>query len=268
LDDQVDKDNIENFPLARYASRFWTTHARFENASPRIKDGMACLFDADKPHFATWLWMYNEDRTGRSMFTKCPEKPEAVPLYYAVVLGFRDLAEHLIAEHPENMNATGGKQVTPMHVAAFAGHADIVSLLLEHGAHVDSWGKFDETPLHQASSNGRVKVGQCLLDRGADINARDDSGWTPLVYAAMEAQVEFARMLLKRGARVDVPENDSLLHRAVLVGNIQFVRLLLEHGADVNARDKDGETPSQIGSRYGKHEIVELLAKYGAKSVE
>jgi ankyrin repeat protein len=268
MDDQVDKDNIENFPLALYAARYWTTHARFESASPRIKDGMACLFDADKPQFATWLWLYNEDRTGRSMFSKRPEKPEADPLYYAAMLGFRDLAEHLIAEHPESINATGGRQVTPIHVAAAAGHADVVSLLLEHGADLDSRGKFDDTPLHQASSTGKVKCGQCLLDRGADINARDGDNWTPLVYAAMETQVEFARLLLKRGARVDVPEKDTPLHRAVLVGNIQIVRLLLEHGADVNAQDEEGDTPSRIASRFGKQEIVELLSEYGAKSVE
>jgi hypothetical protein len=74
LDDRVDRDNIENFPLARYAAQYWATHARFENASSRIKDGMECLFDADKPHFATWLWIYNEDRDGRSMSTMCPRE--------------------------------------------------------------------------------------------------------------------------------------------------------------------------------------------------
>ena len=110
LDDHVDRDNIENFPLARYAAQYWPTHARFENASSRIKDGMECLFDADKPHFATWLWIYNEIGDGRSMSTMSPEKPEAVPLYYAARLGFRDLAEHLIAKHPEHVNARGGRR--------------------------------------------------------------------------------------------------------------------------------------------------------------
>ena len=50
-------------------------------------------------------------------------------------------------------------------------------------------------------------------------------------------------------------------------GNIQLVRLLLEHGVDANARDEEGETPSQIGSMLGEHEIVELLSEYVAKSV-
>ena len=47
--------------------------------------------------------------------------------------------------------------------------------------------------------------------------------------------------------------------------NIRLVRLLLERGADVNARDDEGEIPSQ---RAKEHEVVELLFKYGTKSVE
>jgi hypothetical protein len=62
LDDRVDRENIKNFPFARYAAEYWVMHAQFENASSRIKDGMECLFDADKPHFATWLWIYDVPR--------------------------------------------------------------------------------------------------------------------------------------------------------------------------------------------------------------
>jgi ankyrin repeat protein len=272
LDDRVDRDNIENFPLARYAAQYWARHARFEIASSRIKDGMERLFDADRPHFATWLWIYNEarpDRRDRSMLTMCPEKPDAVPLYHAALLGFRDLAEHLIAKHPEHVNARGGYEGIPMHVAARAGHADILSLLLIHGADVDSRDQ-DQTPLHRASARvGKVEAGECLLDRGADINARDDYDLTPLSWAAIGGQVEFARMLLKRGARINDRDNDGRtpLHRAVMTGNIQAVRLFLEHGADVNAPDKYGDNPSELASAYGKYEIVKLLSEYGAESV-
>ena len=266
LDDRVDRDNIKSFPLARYAAQYWATHARFENASSRIKDGMECLFDADKPHFATWLWIYNEDFPGRSMFTTCPEKPEAVPLYYAAMLGFHDLAEHLITEHPEHINARDGEEDTPMHAAAFAGHAGILSLLLEHGVHVDSRNDSGRTPLHRASSNGKVEAGQHLLDRGADINARDYDGWTPLIWAAMDDRVEFARMLLKRGARIDDPDNegDTALHWAAIMENIQVARLLLEHGADVDVRDEVGLTPTQ---RAHQQDTRRLLSEYGTKSV-
>ena len=268
LDDHVDRDKIKNFPLARYAAQYWATHARFENASSRIKDGMECLFDADKPHFATWLWVYDED-AGKSMSTMCPEKPSAVPLYYVTMLGFRDLAEHLIAEHPEHVNASGGREKTPMHVAALTGHSDMFSLLLEHGADLEGQGRYSMAPLHRASMSGKVEAGETLLDLGADINARDNSDWTPLFPAAIDGNVEFVRMLLKRGARIDArtASGETPLHFAVEGNSIQVVRVLLEHGADVNARDNSGKTPSQLASaRYP--EIAELLSESGAGSIK
>jgi ankyrin repeat protein len=273
LDDRVDHDSIKSFPLALYAAEYWPTHARVGNMSSCIKDGMESLFDAEKRHFSTWLWIYNEDRKSRgqwndhSMNTVRPEKPEAVPLYYAARLGFRDLAEHLIAKHPEHVNARGGVEVTPMHAAALVGDANILLLLTEHGANDECRGVFGGTPLHRASSNGKLDAGKFLLDRGADIDARDDRDDTALIYAAYHGHVEFARMLLDRGAQIDLRRYDgrTALHWAAWYNKIEVARLLLEHGADVNARDKSSETPSQLGSSYGHHAIVELLSVYGAE---
>ena len=269
LDDHVDRESINNFPLARYAAQYWPTHARAENVSSCIKDGMECLFDAEKRHFSTWIWIYNED-WGCSLPTMCPEVPEAVPLYYAARLGFRDLTEHLIAKHPEHVNARGGSEVTPMHAAASAGHGDILSLLTKQGANVNGrGGTFEETPLHRASENARVEAGQFLLDSGADINAGGDHNYTPLSRVASIGHVEFAQMLIGRGAMIDAldSEGKTPLHWAAGTGRTQVARLLLEHGADINARDRSGQTPFQLGSNWGYHEIVELLSANGAESV-
>jgi hypothetical protein len=270
LDDHVDRGSIGSFPLALYAAEYWPTHARGGHVSSCIKDGMESLFDGEKRHFSTWLWIYNEDGPawkGRSMSTMRPEKSEAVPLYYAARLGFRDLAEHLIAKHPEHVNARGGDEVTPMHAAAYAGHTNILWLLAEHGADVEGRGIDGDTPLHRASLNGKLEAGQFLLDRGADIDAQGCLDSTALICAADRGHVEFARMLLERGALVNLRGlgDWTALHYAARKNKIQVVRLLLEHGADANARDRSDETPSQIGSSYRNHAVVELLSAYGAE---
>jgi cytohesin len=186
--------------------------------SSRIKDGIECLFDADKPHFATWLWIYNEDQKGDSMTTTMrPEEPEAVPLYNAAQLGFRDLAEHLITEHPEHVNARGGSQVTPIHAAVSAGQADILPLLIQHGADVNGRNRIGETPLFIASESARLEAGKSLLIHGADIDARNEHNDTALIYAIMWGTIEFARMLLERGAVISARCQNNImtsLHRA------------------------------------------------------
>jgi hypothetical protein len=272
LDDCVDRDSIKSFPLARYAAQYWPTHARVENVSSHIKDGMERLFDEDEPHFAVWLWIYNEDSGGLSMFTMRPEKPEAVPLYHAARLGFRDLAEHLVFEHPEHVNARGGKHETPMHAAVNAESANILSLLIEHGADTEGQSKTINggTPLNRAAWYGRLEVGQCLLDRGANINSRDSDCHTPLIHAVFQGHIEFARMLLERGAAIDAQDDigQTALHFAIEYGHTQAVPLLLEHGADVNVRNNQGNTPSERASSSGYQEIVELISAHAAESVK
>ena len=285
LDDRVDRDSIKGFPLAEYAARYWPTHARVESVSSRIMDGMGCLFDAGKPHFATWLWIYDEDQLQypwlRSFSSICPRKPES-RLYYAARLGLHDLAERLIAEHPEHVNATYkyGYEKTPMHAAASGGHTKILSLLIEHGVDVDCRGREGYTALHLTSQNGNLEAGKFLLDCGADINAR--SRWydytspidaakysTPLINAANGGYIEYARMLLERGAAIDARGQlgRTALHWAIMEGHHEAVRLLLEHGADVNVRDESGYTPYRMASYYRRRNIRELLSAYGAEIV-
>ena len=253
FDDRVDRVNIKDFPLADYAAEYWAAHAQFGNVSSRIKDGMECLFDAEKPHFATWLWIALDD-----MSFMRPKKPCAVPLFHAARLGFCNLAEHLIDEHPEHVNArsrTLGED-TPMHIAAGKGKVKIFALLLVHGADINIRNARGETPLHDALNCRKIDVGldvgQCLLDRGADINARDKNGCTPLFDAARRVNVEFARMLLERGAEVDARTNrgSTPLHCAAYFDNNPVAQLLMEHGAEVNARDKLGRTPFQRPRHY------------------
>jgi hypothetical protein len=263
LDNRVDQDNIKDLPLAGYAAQFWPRHAKFGSVSARIKDGMESLFDEDKPHFAAWL------RVMYGVSTMDPEEPRTVPLYYAAKHGFRDLAAHLITEHPEHVNARNKEnfEETAMHAAAVGGHSDIISLLLEHDADVDTRDKEGATPLHWAPDGGKLDIGQCLLHHGADINVRDEQGLTPLFDAARQERVEFAQMLLERGAVIDARGNDgrTSLHQAVRFGKIQVARLLLEHGADVNARDESGKTPLQYAEQQG---IIDLLSEYGGESVK
>ena len=268
LGDRIDRDEIKNcFPLAPYAGQYWTTHAQFETVSSRIRDGMERLFDADQPHFAIWLWLYDEEAVLlKSLSSMCPEKPRAVPLYYAAKFGFRDLAEHLIAEHPDHINARGGSKETPMHVAAGEGHIDILSLLLDHGADVDVRNENGETPLLRASWAGKREAGWYLIDRGADINAADERNFTP-VFVAFKGHVESARMLLDRGAVIDIRNRygETPLHQALRWGEIQLVRLFLERGADPNLANRYDDAPFEMALRFEQPEIAGLLSEYGAK---
>ncbi len=185
LDDQVDKERIKNFPLAIYAARYWVDHAQFEGVCSSVKVAMEHLFDPAKPQFSTWVWIYDIDYIFREiMFEAHPTPPKAVPLYYAILCGFRDLVEHLIATYPQDVNTRGGFYATPLHSTVAKGNIDLMKVLLEHGADVASTNWEEYTPFNEAARRADFHMMSLLLDHHADVNARGKKGRTALLRAA------------------------------------------------------------------------------------
>jgi hypothetical protein len=232
LDEHIDEENIKNFPLAEYAAEHWDSHARFGDVSSLIKDGMECLFDAEKPYFALWRWVRNLKHSAYMRMMDL-NPPKETPLFVAALLGLRDLVKHLLIKHPKDLNTIGGSQGSPLCAAVAGGHAHVTSLLLEHGANVDFRGThWDLPPIHLASQGGHVEIGKQLLDYGADVNIRNDVNRTPLHMSAVCNTVEFARMLLEHDADVDAKDviGWTPLEDAEVWGHLDVARLLREHG--------------------------------------
>jgi len=177
LDDKIDKDAIQHFPIALYAAQYWIDHARSSSVSSQIQDLMEDLFDSSKPHFAAWVWLYDIDHHWLDpMSERHPTQPSAMPLYYASLCGFRGLVERLIAAHPQDINARGGFHDTPMHAASAKGHFEIVQLLLSNNADPHLCASDGNPPLHAASRGGHVEVVKILLDCGVDVSQRGMDG--------------------------------------------------------------------------------------------
>jgi ankyrin repeat protein len=272
LDGNLDNSFAEgNFPLARYASRNWVEHAQFGMVSSRIEDGMRRLFDSAKPYFAAWLQLDNID-DGWYQFRDEETADHGSPLYYASLCGFRDLAAHIIVDHPEQVNARGGLNHSPLVAALHKRHFDLAELLHQHGTAVDVPGSNNRTPLQAASVNGFIDVARWLLDHGADADLQTGGHWTPLIAAAANGHLEIVRMLLGYNVRINAATDvgQTPLRQASYFGYVGIVRLLLQHGADISPRDNDYSTPLHVASSSRRLEVARLLldhvADIGAKN--
>ena len=261
LGGQVDKGVVENHPLTLYASRYWVDHAKFEGVSPSIQDLMERLFDLDRPHFATWVWLYDMDRPWEGhMATARPMKPAATPLYYASLCGFTNLVDYLAAKFPESINARSAGDSTPLHAACNKREINTVRALLRHGAETNLLDREGHSPLYNASRHVHLDLVEILLEGGADIDLKDRKKRTPLDVAVLYGNIEVAQFLIERGADVHCRDEDGFtpLHTVAQYGHLDMVRLLLNLDVGVQVRSQDQETPLILAS-FGGHVAVSRL---------
>jgi ankyrin repeat protein len=278
LDDGIVRDEIQDCPLASYAAQYWVDHAQFEDVASEIQHIMECLFDKDKPYFAVWRRVYDIDNSYRF-----PVISQPVPLYYAALCGFRHLAEHLVDAHPQDVNARGGRHVTPLHAALEEGHSGLAMLLLDRAADIESRGSRSWTPLHIASYRGYADVVSSLIDRGADPNTEAYNLETPLYLASEYGRRDAAKLLLKHGADANHQNayGSTPLRVAWQGGHVYNVRLLLDYGADAKSPNNRGNSLLHVvlqDNTYGitppvfslptflehRLDVVTLLLEHGA----
>ena len=272
------KYTLSKYPLAEYAAEHWADHARFEGVSGNIEDGMKRLFDPSKLHLAIWVWIYNpilplwrRFRRPRMLF-----QLEKFPLHYAAVWGLHAMVKFLVIQHSQDVHSRAfDNNSTPLHLASWRGHVDVVRLLLEHDADPRAQTQDGQTPLHLASQDGhghpdigfapvrlRCRV-YATVRYGAFEHDRNTYEWSPL---HLKLHEKVACLLLEHDADSSAQDKDGWtpLHVASLSGHEGVARMLFEHGADATAQTKGGETALHMASEEGHEGIVRLLLEHGA----
>ena len=89
---------------------------------------------------------------------------------------------------------------TPIHLACYGNHVEIVQLLAEAGANVNIPNNYQQTPLRTASVKGFNSIISILKHHGADVNSVDKWNITPLFMAVRGGHVETVELLLSLGA--------------------------------------------------------------------
>jgi len=153
------------------------------------------------------------------------------------------------------------KQHTPLTRAAKKGHVPVARYLVECGADKEALTD-SETSLHVASREGHIDVVRMLIEHGANKNSRTtNGGWTPLMVASADGRVVVVEYLLEQGCELDTASVSgwTALHAVALSGVLEVAQLLLRFGAQIDVRDEDGDTPFDVATQFGHHDIANAI---------
>jgi ankyrin repeat protein len=149
--------------------------------------------------------------------------------------------------------------------AAFGGDPATVKLYVEQGGAINGVNAKGMSPLMLAAWGGHGDIVRLLLEHGADMSIRQgSSGWRALTYAAVNGFEDALAALLGHGDTFDPVVDWKALLFAVEYRNTTTARMLIEHGADPNLRDEEGLTPLMRAARKSDPVGVAMLLEHGA----
>jgi ankyrin repeat protein len=189
---------------------------------------------------------------------------------------------------PTSLKAMDTNGRTMLHLAAIAGNASALEIIIAADANIKKTDKDGKTALDLAldetSSKDHMEAAEKLILAGAvsdkpvyahlapavrssNYNTRIGDGIAPLHFAAREGYTGLVQYLLEKNADINVKNaaGTTPLHEAARSGNLTIMDLLLQRGADANAKDAKGNTPMHIGIPAVSHlTALSMLLQRGA----
>ena len=165
-----------------------------------------------------------------------------------------DAVRDFIAAGRVDIDCFDDEGSTPLHVASWCGHVELLKMLLatSKGA-LEAAGQLGGTPLHVAATAKRQEVVRLLLAANASVDALDESGLQPLHRAAAAGDADVVDLLLGARAVVDAVTTDDAytpLHVAAMRVRIAVIERLVAAGAATGACTAAGETAAVLFARH------------------
>jgi hypothetical protein len=154
-------------------------------------------------------------------------------IFEAAAIGRLDVVQKELEEYPEDLDENGRDGFTPLQLACYFGHEEIVAFLLNQGADVNlvAQNNTQIQAIHAAAASGNLNNLRQLLEHGAHVNGRQQNGFTPL-------------------------------HTAADSNNPDLAQLLIEFGANPNLANDSGQTPANLASEKGNDKVLPYLTPH------
>lgn len=182
---------------------------------------------------------------------------------------------NLLINKGANINLLAGRlDLTPLMECARTGNLEVAKLLVERGADVQIINKMGISAMHWALANGQnqaEEIALLLIEKGSKVETKAFNGENPIMTAIRKGYSKAVKALLEKGADPRGVEQDSqqtLLHKASILGYGEIAGLLVNYGVDANAKDIHGNTALFYAGRYGNKSVADILNAVGSSKIK
>lgn len=164
-------------------------------------------------------------------------------LHGAARKGDLHAVQSIIASNPLTVNSRDKHSRTPLHLAAWSGHNEVVSYLCKNKADVRAAAMDDMGAIHFAAQKGHLEVVRTLLSSGASVKSCNRKGLTPLHYAVQGSHIELAKYLVRK--RSSLSTKTKAGKTPLDLTNDEEIRSCLVELEKCTKEDKKEETDSK-----------------------
>jgi len=171
----------------------------------------------------------------------------------------------------ENPNIRDNHGRTPLHVAAFGGHHEVMRILANAGVDPNALENDRYDIVTIAAVENDIPTLKLSLELGGstkNITSRYDG--TALIAAAHLGHFEVVQILINAGAPLDHINNLgwTALIESIVLGDggkrhLETLKALVDAGANVNIADQSGQTPLSLARSREYAKMVSILEAAG-----
>jgi hypothetical protein len=193
--------------LLQYSAENWPDHFRHvESRKTELDQDVYKLYNIDTMLFDLWFPIFWKAAMRYEM------RPKMNALHLAAFNGHTDIVSLLTTNERYPIDQPDDMNTNALSWACLRGHTNIVQELLDKGADVNAQGGHYGNALQAASAGGHLDIVQVLLDKGADVNAQGGHYSNALQAASAGGHLDIVQILVKKGA-VNKSKSIVILHK-------------------------------------------------------
>ncbi|OGT29678.1 MAG: hypothetical protein A3E87_08460 [Gammaproteobacteria bacterium RIFCSPHIGHO2_12_FULL_35_23] len=193
-----------------------------------------------------------------SRFNSCTNTPNSknlIPIQIAVQKGRMQAVKLLHTADPSTIAQLDDAGNTLLHLAAIAGHAELIKELIDMGCNIAATNANNKTSIELAVEQGHWHCVTAILEKFPKTDDSDSYHYDAVLYLAVKANnIDMINALLTAGASLNYTypsTGNHAFHAIAAAGHVNLINYFIDEGYSTSVLNYNNQTPIQLAVEKG-----------------